>query len=325
MNRLRPFFLFCSVCFLISSCQPSTSTTENTDTAITEDSQPNETNTPSESTPAPTATTKTTTNTSWTGTYLFNENAGANTWGYELQLDNKLQGTLYVDGFQTMQRLKVAATANGNTLNVKLVGYDKDNMFEQPAIGSELFMLEQKDQQLITHWGNLAPNVIANNTTGPAFAKVRKEAAITNSKLLITSKSFMGIKPGDNITDHEAHLKKDLLQTGEGDFEIYQILDQKSAPVGYLHPDPNDEQLVGMIVVTSPEAKTEDGLSIGMTLGDLREKLTDYEIHGSEIEGYTAAYHGPFSYQLDSYNWEYDLDASKIADDVKIIEITLRD
>ena len=82
---------------------------------------------------------------------------------------------------------------------------------------------------------------------------------------------------------------------------------------------------MGLIVVTSPEAKTEDGLSVGMTLGDLRGKLTDYEIHGSEIEGYTAAYHGPFSYQLDSRNWEYDLDASAIADDVKILEITLRD
>lgn len=325
MNRLLPFFLFCSVSLLTSSCQPSTSTTEDTDTAFAEESQSNATKAPPANISAPTATAKTVTKASWAGTYIFNEDAEGDTWGYELQLDNQLQGTLYVDGFQTMQRLKVAGTATGNTLKIMLVGYDQDNMFEQPAIGSELFMLEQKDQQLITHWASLEPNVIANNTIGPAFAKVRKEAPVTNNKLLITSKSFMGIKPGDNITDHEAYLKKDLLQTGEGDFEIYQILDQKSTPVGYLHPDPNDEQLVGMIVVTSPEARTEDGLSIGMTLGDLREKISGYEIHGSEIEGYTAAYHGPFSYQLDSYNWEYDLDASKIADDVKIIEITLRD
>lgn len=166
---------------------------------------------------------------------------------------------------------------------------------------------------------------LTEETATPKEDKPAVETAVTNSKLLITSKSFMGIQPGDNIIDHQAYLKKDLLQTGEGDFEIFQINDPKGTSVGYLHPDPNDEELVGMIVVTSPEARTEDGLSVGMTLGDLRSKLTDYEIHGSEIEGYTAAYHGQFSYQLDSRNWEYDLDASTIADDVKILEITLRD
>ena len=92
----------------------------------------------------------------------------------------------------------------------------------------------------------------------------------TDTKLLITRNSFMGIQPGDNIIDHQAYLKKDLLQTGEGDFEIFLIHVPKGNPLGYLHPDPNDEERVGMIVDTSPQAKTEDGLSVGMTLGDLR-------------------------------------------------------
>ncbi|WP_020538619.1 DUF5991 domain-containing protein [Lewinella cohaerens] len=325
MNRLFSFSLFCLLSLFIVSCEPATSTTENTDDAATEELLNNETAAPSEDAQVAKTTIKDAVKTSWMGTYLFNEGANGNFWGYELQLNDQLKGTLFVDGFQTMQRLKVAGIISGNTLKVNLVGYDKDNLFEQPAIGSELFMLEQKDQQLITHWGSLEPNVIANNTVGSAFEKVRDETSTAGIKLLITSKSFVGIQPGDKITDHQTSLQKDMLETGEGDFEIYQILDQQGTAIGYLHPDPNDEQLVGMIVVTSPEAKTEDGLSVGMTLGDLREKLTGYEIHGSEIEGYTAAYHGPFSYQLDSYNWEYDLDASKIADDVKIIEITLRD
>jgi hypothetical protein len=324
MNRLFSFSFFCLLSLWVTSCQPA-STTVDTDTAVTEDNVSDETAKKLNGSPIAQPATKVPTKASWTGTYIFNENAGGNTWGYELQLDEKLQGILYVDGFQTMQRFKVTGILSGNTLTVRLVSYDEDNLFEQPVIGSELLMLEQKDQQLITHWGSLEPNVTANNNIGPAFKKVRKETSITNTKLLITSKSFVGIQPGDKIMDHQTSIKKDMLQTGEGDFEIYQILDQQGVAVGYLHPDPNDEQLVGMIVVTSPEAKTEDGLSVGMTLGDLREKLTGYEIHGSEIEGYTAAYHGPFSYQLDSRNWEYDLDASTIADEVKIIEITLRD
>jgi hypothetical protein len=325
MNRLFSFSLFCLLYLFIASCEPATSATENTDAAATEDQLNSETASPSEDAQVAKTTTKSAVKTSWPGTYLFNEDAGGNFWGYELQLDKKLLGTLYIDGFQTMQRLKVAGTTTGNTLRVRLVGYAEDNIFNQPTIGSELFILEQQDQQLITHWGSLEPNVIANNTVGPAFEKVRNEISSTETRLLITSKSFVGIQPGDKITDHQTSLQKDMLQTGEGDFEIYQILDQQGTAIGYLHPDANDEQLVGMIVVTSPEARTEDGLSVGMTLGDLRGKLTGYEIHGSEIEGYTAAYHGPFSYQLDSYNWEYDLDASKIADEVKIIEITLRD
>lgn len=325
MNRLFSFSFFCLLSLFVASCEPATSTTENTDAAATEDQFNSETTAPSKDAQVAKTTTKDAVKTSWMGTYLFNEGADGNFWGYELQLNDQLKGTLFVDGFQTMQRLKVAGITSGNTLKVNLVGYDKDNLFEQPAIGSELFMLEQQDQQLITHWGSLEPNVIANNTVGSAFEKVRDEVSSAGTKLLITSKSFVGIQPGDKITDHQTSLQKDMLQTGEGDFEIYQILDQQGTSIGYLHPDANDEQLVGMIVITSPEAKTEDGLSVGMTLGDLRKKLTGYEIHGSEIEGYTAAYYGPFSYQLDSYNWEYDLDASKIADEVKIIEITLRD
>lgn len=325
MNRLNIPSLFCLLFLFVASCQPASSTAEKTDTITTDDKLGDESATPPSGSQITQPAKRAIPKASWPGTYLFNEGADGNFWGYELQLDDQLQGTLYVDGFQTMQRLLVAGITSGNTLKVKLVGYDKDNLFEQPAIGSELFKLEQKDQQLITYWGSLEPNVIANNTVGPAFRKVRQEDEATNIKLLITRKSFMGIQPGDKITDHQAKLKKDLLQTGEGDFEIFLINDPNGNPLGYLHPDPNDEQLVGMIVITSPEAKTEDGLSVGMTLGDLREKLTNYEIHGSEIEGYTAAYHGPFSYQLDSRNWEYDLDASTIGDEVKIIEITLRD
>lgn len=165
---------------------------------------------------------------------------------------------------------------------------------------------------------NVAPAEETSNQTATANAPVEKAPA-----LLISSSSFSGIKPGDRIADHSDRLKKDILRNGEGDFDIYNILDENGKTLGYAMPGYKDEELLGDITITTPTAQTEGGISVGMTYGELRKKIPGIAVNGSEIEGYTYASHGNLYYRLDSYNPTYELDPNSIKEEVKIIEIIL--
>lgn len=120
----------------------------------------------------------------WQGNYEYFEalegQEGAPFWGYSLSLEpiseNKYKGKLVIDGTQTMQRFKVEATANQNQLSVILKEYGEDNIFQNPALGSELFILEEttdnSTQKIITTWKALEPNLEATPRSGHvAFEK----------------------------------------------------------------------------------------------------------------------------------------------------------
>ena len=144
----------------------------------------------------------------------------------------------------------------------------------------------------------------------------------STSALLISETSFEGISPSDEISKHEPSLEKEVLKTGEGNFDIYRIKN-KEGSLAYLMPDPRDEALVGNIIIDSPKAKTKDGFQVGSTLADLTKKYPNLEIHGSEIEGRTYANIGNLSYRLDAANWSYEIDKSKISPNSKILEIII--
>lgn len=131
-----------------------------------------------------------------------------------------------------------------------------------------------------------------------------------------------GIRVGDVIAENDK-LRKDVLQTGEGDFEIYYFDADDGQPALYVVEDLNDPTLVGDVHViregaTVPGAK---GIIVGDTWGALRKAFPKIEVFGSEIEGMTNAYSGNLSFRLDTYNSEYELEHSDINDTTKIIEI----
>lgn len=119
----------------------------------------------------------------WQGNYEYSETLekqeGSAFWGYSLSLEpiseNKYKGKLAIDGTQTMQRFEVEATAHQNQLSVVLKDYGEDNVFQNPALGSELFILEQTHnsiENIITIWKALTPNLEITPKSGEvAFEK----------------------------------------------------------------------------------------------------------------------------------------------------------
>ncbi len=145
----------------------------------------------------------------------------------------------------------------------------------------------------------------------------------TTSGLPISENSFRGIEVGDKISSHSGYIKKEILQTGEADFDIYRIKDFDNNPVGYFVADPNNERLVGDITIESETAETSKGIKVGSTFQELMEKLPAIEVHGSEIEGMTHATYKTLSYRLDVQNYTYQLNMKKVPLDTKIIEIII--
>ncbi len=145
--------------------------------------------------------------------------------------------------------------------------------------------------------------------------------------LTIYQTSFLGLSPETKIEDYKGTLEKDLLQTGEGDFDIYNLKDDNGNVVAYFLPFgeiEGKEYKVGSITITSQLAETEDGIKIGDTFGTLLEKYPDLKVNGSEIEGYTQATVGNLGYRLDEQHYNYELKTSEIKKDTKITEITIR-
>jgi hypothetical protein len=131
-----------------------------------------------------------------------------------------------------------------------------------------------------------------------------------------------GIRVGDVIADNEK-LRKDVLQTGEGDFDIYYFDADDGQPAGYVMEDLQNPILVGDVYVirkgaTVPGAK---GVKVGDSWGDLRAAFPEVEVHGSEIQSWTYAYVGEMSFKLEASNTEYELSHSDVSDSAKIQEI----
>ncbi|WP_375562574.1 hypothetical protein ACE193_08520 [Bernardetia sp. OM2101] len=167
--------------------------------------------------------------------------------------------------------------------------------------------------------------VEAVDTTTVVVEEVKEEVVEEikqENELIIYEKSFLGLSSGMKITDYKGTLEKGLLQTGEGDFDIFNVKDKDGNIVAYFDPF---EGKVGTITVTSELAKTEDGIKIGDTFGTLLEKYPNLKVFGSEIEGYTQAIvNDELGYRLDEQHYNYELKTSDIKKDTKIIEITIK-
>lgn len=170
--------------------------------------------------------------------------------------------------------------------------------------------------------------VVEEKTVETTETEIKEETTESNvqdnTELIIYQKSFLGLSPDMKISDYKGTLEKGLLQTGEGDFDILNVKDDKGNVVAYFLPFGEKEDKVGSITVTSELAKTEDGIKIGDTFGTLLEKYPNLKVYGSEIEGYTQAVVGDLGFRLDEQHYTYELKTSEIKKNTEIIEITIR-
>lgn len=166
--------------------------------------------------------------------------------------------------------------------------------------------------------------VESTEQTTEEVTEVKEETKKEGSDLTIYQKSFLGLSPDTKITDYKGTLEKGLLQTGEGDFPIFNVKNDKGNTVAYFVPFGEKEDKVGSISVTSDQAKTEDGIKIGDTFGTLLQKYPDLKVFGSEIEGYTEAVVGNLGYKLDEQHYNYELKVSEVKKETEIIEITIK-
>ncbi|MFK8163373.1 MAG: hypothetical protein AB8H12_13000 [Lewinella sp.] len=157
----------------------------------------------------------------------------------------------------------------------------------------------------------------------PAIDEDATTAVGNDDPYLISNGYFLGLKPGGSLAEFVDGLRSDVLQTGEGDFDVHYIDSAEGDELGYVMADPRDEGTIGNIYITSPKVVTEKGVRVGMSYSALTEKMGQLEVHGSEIEGYTFANTEGMAFRLDAGNWSYEVDPSTIKPETKIIEIVI--
>ncbi|MEO1654853.1 MAG: hypothetical protein AAFU64_15000 [Bacteroidota bacterium] len=148
----------------------------------------------------------------------------------------------------------------------------------------------------------------------------------SDNPYLVEAKSFYGVNIDDDIatltTEKPDLLKKGLVQTGEGDFEVWVIQDENGEELADIYPT-TDGSKVGMIEIGSEKAVSADGFKVGNTLADILEKFPNSLPHGSEIEGQVNIEAGGIIYRLDAYESAYDIDMEKFDKNTKVMSIII--
>jgi hypothetical protein len=157
----------------------------------------------------------------------------------------------------------------------------------------------------------------------PSAEDMPESAVDDDDPYLVSNGYFLGLKPGGSLAEFVDGLRSDVLQTGEGDFDVHYIDSAEGDELGYVMADPRDEGTIGNIYITSSKVVTEKGVRVGMSFSELQDKIFELEIHGSEIEGQTYVVSDGLAYRLDAGNWSYEIDPSTIKPETKIIEIVV--
>lgn len=159
-------------------------------------------------------------------------------------------------------------------------------------------------------------------TSSPAATAPAAPTATLEVPYQVEDGALMGMKPGEPLAPFAAGLRAGILRTGEGDFPVFYIDGAEGSELGYLMADDAGEQITD-VVITSPDVLSPHGLSIGMPYANLRQRATDFVVRGSEIEGHTYALVDGYAYRLASGNWQLEVDPATIADDTRILSISL--
>ena len=92
--------------------------------------------------------------------------------------------------------------------------------------------------------------------------------------------------------------KKAILETGEGEFTGYEILDSLTKKRdAFLHV--SEDSLINHIEIFSPKYKIIEGIGVNSTYGELINAYPNIETHGSEIEARVHSSVGNINFRLD--------------------------
>lgn len=140
---------------------------------------------------------------------------------------------------------------------------------------------------------------------------------------LVSNGIFLGLKPGEPLGAYADGLRKGKIKTGEGSFDVYFIDGAEGDELGYVMPDPKNNNLIGEIFITGRSVVTEEGIRIGLSYDELIERLGKITFHGSEVESRVYGSKHGLSYRLDMASNQYDLDNRTIEPDTKVTQIVI--
>lgn len=110
---------------------------------------------------------------SWEGDYSFDEYAPPDkSMFYSMHIYKEgidYYAEIYIDGFQTMMRMKADAVENGNRLDLFFDSYLPDNFLDIYDEGDYLLSLERSGSKLLTRWAGIAPMLSENNAAGGEY------------------------------------------------------------------------------------------------------------------------------------------------------------
>ena len=131
----------------------------------------------------------------------------------------------------------------------------------------------------------------------------------------------MDMKPGNELSRFASILAPGRRSNGEGTFDVHYIRGRRQDTLGYVFSD--DGQTIERIIIDSPDAVTQDGIRVGNTFGELRERMGKLEIYGSEVESRVYAKLDPFLYRLAANAAAGTVDEGSLDTATPIVEIII--
>ena len=144
-------------------------------------------------------------------------------------------------------------------------------------------------------------------------------------KYLLTEVEIDGVKVGDSYKSHKRKLKKSGLKNVEVSSYDYDLYNKEKEIIGLVYLDSSNKKFIDKIEITSSKYKTDQGIGVGNTFQEVKEKYPKSETHGCNIEGKTIVMAGDYHFLLeDTYFYSYIVDEFKINPSTKIKMITIR-
>lgn len=160
-------------------------------------------------------------------------------------------------------------------------------------------------------------NASTEEKTDEQISEIQEVKEEQEDPYIITEEAFYGLKRGDDIP---SNFKKDILETGQGNFDIVVIVDEIGEELGYLHPFDNK---VGYVFVTSEKATSQHGIKVGTTFGELDDKFPNAKVYGTQDGDVYVSIGEKLRYYISTDYGEGEIDKSTIAKVAKVYAIAI--
>jgi hypothetical protein len=111
----------------------------------------------------------------WIGEYIFTESSPPEkvlSYGLNIYKENEVYyGEIYIDGFQTMTRIRTIISGDENSIDLIFEEYLPDNSYEPYNKGDLMLTLKMDSDKILTSWGEIKPMRDENLNSGIYFEK----------------------------------------------------------------------------------------------------------------------------------------------------------